>query len=155
MQKITLLCVGSLKTPWVREGIATYRDRLSRGASFELLELAASKRKDSEGQVREESDAVLKILSRREGIVWLLDERGEEWTSGELAQELGKLRDLGTPLTLIIGGAYGVSNVVRDRSDCLVSLSRLTLAHEFVRILVLEQLYRASEIQRGSGYHHA
>ncbi|MDD5025851.1 MAG: 23S rRNA (pseudouridine(1915)-N(3))-methyltransferase RlmH [Candidatus Peribacteraceae bacterium] len=154
MQRITLLCVGSIKTPWVREGIATYRERLSHDASFELLELAASRRKDSEGQVSEESDVVLKTLRRRDGVVWLLDERGEEWTSVELARELGRLRDQGIHLTLIIGGAYGVSDAVRQRSDRLMSLSRLTLAHEFVRILILEQLYRAMTILRGSGYHH-
>jgi 23S rRNA (pseudouridine1915-N3)-methyltransferase len=89
-------------------------------------------------------------------MVWLLDERGEQLSSPALSKKIEVLKVHAVKnLTLIIGGAYGVDDTLRSRADFIWSLSDLVLPHQLVRLVLAEQLYRAGEIARGSGYHHA
>lgn len=149
--KITLLTVGKLKAPWAKEACEQYQLRL--GPLLTVRELPASKARDSDRQRSEESEAVLAALGSVRGTVWILDEQGKDMTSVVFAKELGKLADRGEPLTLVLGGAFGFTDAVRS-GRTLVRLSAMTLPHELCRVLALEQLYRAAEIRRGSGYHH-
>lgn len=85
----------------------------------------------------------------------LLDERGREYTSRELATMLArKAVDLPRNLILAVGGPYGFSQAVYDRADAMLSLSKMTFPHELVRLFMVEQLYRAGTILRGEPYHH-
>ena len=86
--------------------------------------------------------------------VILLDERGENISSPELSERLSSAFTSGKQVTIIIGGAYGVSEEVRKRADFVWSVSNLVFPHELMRILLSEQIYRAQEIYRGSKYHH-
>ncbi len=149
--KMTLLTVGKLRTPWAKDACEQYLLRL--GPSLAVRELSPSKARDSDRQRDEESVAVLAALEDVRGAVWILDEQGKDMTSVAFAKELGKLADRGEPLTLVLGGAYGFTDAVRS-GRTLVRLSAMTLPHELCRVLALEQLYRAAEIRRGSGYHH-
>lgn len=148
--KITLLCVGSLKTTWAKEGCKQYLDRLS----IDLVELPASKQKDPVKQSEEESAAILKKLEKTSGQVWVLDERGEAMTSEAFASAIESLSDRGEPVTFVLGGAYGMNDAVRSRADKIIRVSDMVLPHELCRIFVLEQIYRADQIHKGSGYHH-
>jgi 23S rRNA (pseudouridine1915-N3)-methyltransferase len=152
MSPLSLLCIGSLKTSWAQEACAQYLVRL--GPRFTVRELSASKLKDGPRQLLDESERLLEVLEDVRGVVWVLDERGDRLTSPALAEALGKLVDRGEPLTLVLGGAYGLTEAVRARADRLVRLSDLVFPHELCRVMLLEQLYRAAEIRRGSGYHH-
>jgi 23S rRNA (pseudouridine1915-N3)-methyltransferase len=120
----------------------------------ELIELPASKQRDTEKQAAEESARILKKLTDDAGEVWVLDERGSQVSSRDFAAALASLHDSGTSVAFVIGGAYGLDDSVRKRANRILSLSAMTLPHELARLLFLEQLYRAQEIQKGSGYHH-
>lgn len=155
MQRITLLCVGALKTPWLKQGCEGYIGRIRNAFSFDVAEIPASKQKDPSKQREEESQRLLKILEKNQGAIWVLDERGKGMDSSLFAESLGRARDDGRPMVFVLGGAYGFTDAVRARADRLLRLSEMTFPHELCRLVFLEQLYRASEILRGSGYHHA
>lgn len=154
MQKITLLAIGSLKTDYLRQACQDYIERIKRHCQFEIIEIPASKHKDTTKQQAEESQAVLDRLGKLDGAVWVLDETGKQFTSEQFATEVVKLADLGTSITFVLGGAYGHTEAVRQKADKVFALSSMTFPHELCRLIFLEQLYRAQEIKRGSGYHH-
>ena len=154
MQHMTLLCIGAIKTPWIAEGCMDYLGRLARSLRLEVVELPASRQKDASKQVAEESDRLLEALEKREGDVWVLDERGERKTSVQLSAVLSQARDAGRSLLFVLGGAYGLDERVRARAQHVLRLSDMTFPHELCRVLFFEQLYRAEQIASGSQYHH-
>ena len=89
-----------------------------------------------------------------QGQVWVLDETGNAFTSESFARELEKVVDRGDQVIFVIGGAYGLTDAVRSRADRIIRLSDMTMAHELCRAVFLEQLYRAEQILKGTGYHH-
>jgi 23S rRNA (pseudouridine1915-N3)-methyltransferase len=151
--KLVLLCVGKLRNAELRSVCDEYAGRLRRYGPFEIQECkAASAAKPAEGAT-EESKRLLGALSGAE-VVWVLDERGRQETSPAWAARLSQLENRSVRnLTVVLGGAYGLSDDVRRRGEVL-ALSRLTFPHELCRAIVLEQLYRARTIQRGEPYHH-
>jgi 23S rRNA (pseudouridine1915-N3)-methyltransferase len=153
MHRITLLCIGSLKAGWVRGACEEYSARLRSHVRLTIVELPTSRERIPERQRSEESQRLLRALDRVEGRVVILDERGARTTSPQFSKILAEARDAGTPMTFVLGGAYGFSDAVREAGET-VRMSDLTLPHELARILFLEQLYGACEIGRGSGYHH-
>lgn len=84
----------------------------------------------------------------------LLDEHGTEYRSMEFAKWIEKRRNGGRDLVFVIGGPYGFSPDVYNRADALISLSRMTFSHQMVRLIFVEQLYRACTIIKGEPYHH-
>jgi|SRR3989344_1547620 len=154
MSRIQLICIGSLKTSWIREGCSYFFERLKRDCNLEIIELPASKVRDSERQIKEESQRILDALKKREGAVWVLEKSGKQMSSEEFSRALSGFGDRGQSLTIVLGGAYGLSDGVRQQADCLFSLSLMTFPHELCRLIFLEQLYRAIQIGKGSGYHH-
>lgn len=127
---------------------------MDREFSCEIVELKPSKHKDPKKQLEEESQSILSRLEKMDGRVLVLDETGKSMQSAAFSELLGSAKDAGQSLIFIIGGAYGLSDAVRRRADMLISLSDMTLPHELCRIFFLEQLYRAQQILKGSGYHH-
>lgn len=154
MHKITLLTIGSIREPWAKDAAKMYRDRLSAAMDFNVLELPPSRQPNASGQQVEESERLVTSAQKLNGELWVLDETGKHMTSQEFAAEVGKVRDRGEPVTFVIGGAYGLTDKVRSSARKVISLSSMTLPHELCRIVFLEQLYRAMEILKGSGYHH-
>jgi 23S rRNA (pseudouridine1915-N3)-methyltransferase len=154
VQKLTLLCVGSLKTRFLSEGCAHYIERLGHSFAIEVIEISASKEKDPAKQAAEESKRLLAALEKKDGDAWVLDERGKAMTSQAFAGELAKMRDAGRSMVFVLGGAYGLTDEVRKQAHFVLRLSDMTFPHELCRLIFLEQLYRASEINKGSGYHH-
>jgi 23S rRNA (pseudouridine1915-N3)-methyltransferase len=154
MHKLTLLTIGSLREPWAKDAAKLYADRLKRAFDFSVLELPASHQPNASGQQVEESQRLLISAEKMKGELWVLDERGTQMTSEEFAKQIGDRRDRGEPVTFILGGSYGLTDHVRGATKKVISLSAMTLPHELCRVVFLEQLYRASEILKGSGYHH-
>ena len=133
---------------------ADYAERLRRPAELELVELPAGQgpaARDKEAEALLAAHARSSARGRAE--LWALDERGEEMTSLQLSERIRKLRDEATDLHLAIGGDEGLGASVLPVARLRWSLSRLTLPHRLARVVVLEQLYRAFEILRGSPYH--
>lgn len=147
---ITLLSVGSLKISWVKEGCQQYLDRLS----INLIEIPASKQRDSVKQSEEESASIIKRLDKMNGKIWVLDEKGENLTSPSFSEALEQLSDRGESIIFVLGGAYGLNEIVYKKADRLIRLSDMVFPHELCRIVLLEQIYRAGQITKGTGYHH-
>ncbi|PIR49483.1 ribosomal RNA large subunit methyltransferase H [Candidatus Peregrinibacteria bacterium CG10_big_fil_rev_8_21_14_0_10_54_7] len=154
MFKVTLLCVGPLKSSWAAEGCNQYMDRVRGDLALEVLELPASREKGPARQLQEESSRILEAVEKRSGVLWVLDERGKGMTSEEFSSVLQRHRDAGDAIIFILGGAFGLSDAVRRRAGKILRLSEMTLPHELCRVFFLEQLYRAVQIRKKSGYHH-
>jgi len=147
MHKIALLSVGKVKTPWIKDGCSLYGERIGHTCDFSQRVLSA-------GKPEEEHAQILKALEKTEGVVVALDETGKHMTSPLFAAWVGTQRDIGTPVTFVLGGAYGLNDAIRKTATLVLSLSAMTLPHELCQLFFLEQLYRTQEILRGSGYHH-
>lgn len=155
--KISLLTVGRTDVQWVREGLDLYASRLKHYVSFELREIPELKNVSAltKEQIKEkEGELILKNIRPADHVV-LLDERGKEYRSVEFAAALDShFNGNGKDIIFVIGGAYGFSKNVYNRSNSLISLSKMTFSHQMVRAIFLEQLYRAFTILRGEPYHH-
>ena len=155
--KIHLLAVGTRMPDWVKAGYAEYAGRLPRECALNLIEIPAGKRTPSAGAtraLREEGERLAAAIPAG-SLPIALDERGQHWDTAELAEQLtGWLRG-GRDLSLLVGGPDGLDAPCRARADRLWSLSRLTLPHPLVRVLVAEQLYRAWSLLRHHPYHRA
>ncbi len=155
--KITLLVVG--KTDGVFTQIVNdYVDRLKHYIVFTVKvipDIKNTKSLSQKVQMEKEGELILKCLSPQTEVI-LLDERGFTPTSVELASWFEKKMNSGIKeLTLVIGGPYGFSDAVKERAAQSLSLSKLTFSHQMVRVILLEQVYRAFTIIKGEPYHHA
>ena len=153
---ITLIAVGKTTDPRVASLIDEYRDRLKHYLPFDFVLIPDIKNAKtlSEDQLKAaEGEAILSRLTPAMDVI-LLDEHGQEFRSIEYADWLQKKMNAGRDLTLIIGGAYGFSHAVYARANGKISLSQMTFSHQMIRIMAIEQIYRAMTILRGEPYHH-
>ena len=142
---------------WVEKGYAEYAGRLPRECALHLLEISAGKR-GSHGDlariVRTEGERLLAAVPTGSRLI-ALDERGQEWNTVELAEQLSGWLQEGRDVSLLIGGPDGLDAACRERAERRWSLSRLTLPHPLVRVIVAEQLYRAWSLLHHHPYHRA
>ncbi len=140
-----ILAVGKPALPWARQGIDDYLGRCARYAKVEVAYLKDGPRPQVEERFLKNSEGSCRIV---------LDERGERLTTGAWHAAVDRWELLGTKrISLLIGGADGHSEALRDRADAVWSLSALTLQHELALVVLLEQLYRVYTIKRGEPYH--
>lgn len=155
--KILLIVVGKTDEQWLVSGIGKYTERLSHFGQFEIQvipDLKNTKNMDESVQKVREGEQILKLLQPSDD-VWLLDDKGREMSSPEMAQWLDKRMSQSTKrLVFIIGGPYGFSADVYNRVPGRLSLSRMTFSHQMVRLIFVEQLYRAFSILNNLPYHH-
>ena len=155
--KIRVLFTGKTTDAWIREGIERYAGRIRHYVAFELLELPDLKQTAalSEEQIKsKEGEMILKAVRPTDHLI-LLDEHGTRFSSVDWARNLEqKAAHLPKDCVFVIGGPYGFSPAVQARSNELLSLSRMTFSHQLVRVVFLEQLYRALTIIKGEPYHH-
>ncbi|MCR5003340.1 MAG: 23S rRNA (pseudouridine(1915)-N(3))-methyltransferase RlmH [Bacteroidales bacterium] len=155
--KITLLTVGKTDVRWVREGLDLYISRLSHYVQFSLCEIPELKNVSAltKDQIKEkEGGLIMKNIKSSDDVI-LLDEHGKQFTSIDFSRFLeDKMTRSGKDIVFVIGGAYGFSKEVYDRSNGLISLSKMTFSHQMVRTIFTEQLYRAFTIIKGEPYHH-
>lgn len=150
---IKILAVGKKHEQWVKDGIERYQKRLRKPFDVEWQFLPHSSLQGSRAR-EEESQRIMNQLSSRDYVV-LLDERGDLVDSAELSHYLLKLLEAGNGITMVVGGAYGVTEAVRSRANTVWSLSSLVFPHQLVRLILVEQIYRSQEIVGGRPYHHA
>lgn len=155
--KIALVWIGKTVAPYLAEAIGEYAKRLRFYTPFEVVEAAALKNTKSLTQPQQrdrEGELLLRLLEPSDFVV-LLDDKGRQPTSMEFAGWLERRRQTSDKrLVFVIGGAYGFSQTVYDRANGLLSLSKMTFSHQMVRLIFLEQLYRAHTIAAGEPYHH-
>ena len=152
--RLKLLWVGKTQEPWVRSGIDEYAGRVRRYLPLEILEAREEKGAQAVAMRERECERLAKLLPKGARLV-VLDERGEGMSSTEFASFLSRSRDQGiSDLVFAIGGAYGFSDGFRSQAFKAISLSRMTLTHQMVRVFLLEQIYRGFTIMNGEPYHH-
>ena len=160
--KITLLVVGKTNDERLQSLINEYQQRLKHYVPFEFVvipDIKNAKALTEEQLKTAEGKAILEIINHKSQItngtdVLLLDEHGKEFRSIEYADFLQKKMASGKDLTLIIGGAYGFSKDVYARANGKISLSQMTFSHQMIRLMAIEQIYRAMTILRNEPYHH-
>lgn len=154
--KITLLVVGKTTDSRLQSLIDDYAQRLTHYVPFEIQVIPELRNAKSlsENQIKEQEgiEILRKITPSMD--VLLLDEHGVERRSIEFADWLQKKMSAGRDLLFIIGGAYGFSPAVYGRANGKLSLSQMTFSHQMIRLLFVEQAYRAMTILRGEPYHH-
>lgn len=157
--KISIVAAGKIKEKYLREGIAEFTKRLKPFTQIEFLEINEEKMKDNPSPA--EKAAVLKAEGERllkkvpaGSYLIVLDVIGKAISSEELSQKIDTLTLNGhSHITFLIGGAFGLSQEIRDRADERISFSRMTFTHQMIRLLLVEQIYRAFKISRGEKYH--
>jgi 23S rRNA (pseudouridine1915-N3)-methyltransferase len=145
--KVTIISIGKQHDSFYKEGIDAYTKRSFNSLSTEWQILPTSNKEN-------EAKGILSALKKDDYVV-LLDEKGSDLTSIGLAELLGdKMNDATRRMVFIIGGAYGVTDEVEKRANYVWRLSKLTFPHMLVRVILIEQLYRAISILEGGKYHH-
>ncbi len=155
--RIHLFAVGTRMPGWVKTAYADYAGRLPRECALDLVEIPAGPRgpnADVARAVRVEGERLLAAIPAGSRII-ALDERGREWSTAELARQLSDWLREGRDPSLLVGGPDGLDSACRARAESLWSLSRLTLPHPLVRVMVAEQLYRAWSLLHNHPYHRA
>ncbi|MFA8436250.1 MAG: 23S rRNA (pseudouridine(1915)-N(3))-methyltransferase RlmH [Marinifilaceae bacterium] len=155
--KITLLVIGKTDKDFVKLGIAEYEKRLKRYISYEMRvipDVKKGKNLTEDLQKEKEGDLILAQIKAGDVMV-LLDEGGKEFTSVEFARHLEQKMLSGIKnLVFVVGGPYGFSKEVYQRAHGKISLSRMTFSHQMIRMIFVEQVYRAMTILKGEPYHH-
>jgi 23S rRNA (pseudouridine1915-N3)-methyltransferase len=154
---ITLLMIGNTSEAFVQDGYEIFMKRLKHYIKVKEIIIPDIKdRKHLNVEQVKDKEAILileKLASSNYSV--LLDERGREFSSVEFSGFMQKSMNAGIKeLTFIIGGAYGVAESVMQKADLTVSLSRMTFTHQFIRLLFIEQLYRAMTILKNEPYHN-
>lgn len=154
--KVTLLVVGKTTDKQLENMIQDYVKRIEHYISMEIKtipELKNAKSLTPAQQKECDSNNILAVLPDNAD-VFLLDEHGTERRSIEFADWIGKRMTAGRNIVFVIGGPFGFSEAVYKRAKGLISLSQMTFSHQMIRLLFVEQIYRAMTILKGEKYHH-
>ncbi|MCZ2723375.1 23S rRNA (pseudouridine(1915)-N(3))-methyltransferase RlmH [Marinomonas sp. 15G1-11] len=153
--RIRLIAVGTKMPKWIQEGFADYTKRLPKDFSLELVEIPMAprgKNADIAKAIRKEGDAMLDAISANEKVI-AMEVLGKEWSTEQLADQAQEWRMEGSNLCLLIGGPDGLDPRCTAKADKCWSLSKLTLPHPIVRVILAEQIYRAWTLMNNHPYH--
>jgi len=155
--KATLLLVGKTTDRRFSDLIEEYSNRVKHYINFEIItipELKNTKNLSAEQQKNAEAELINKQIQKGDHIV-LLDEHGKEYRSVEMADWMKrKMNTINKRLVFIIGGPYGFSQKIYDIANEKISMSKMTFSHQMIRLIFVEQIYRAMTILNGEPYHH-
>ena len=157
--KITVIAVGKVKEKFFREAVAEYEKRLGRYCKLEIREAADERTPDGVSETRREQlllregERILRFLPE-DAYVVTLEIEGRKFTSETFAGEIERLGVSGVGhIVFVIGGSLGLHNTIKRRADLSVSFSDMTFPHQMMRVVLLEQIYRAFRIINGEPYH--
>lgn len=157
--KITILCVGKIKEKFYRDAIAEYEKRLSRYCKLEIIEVADEKTPDNaselvERQIKEKEAERMEKYLKEGAFICALAIDGKSLDSVELSEKIEYLGTSGTShIIFLIGGSLGMSEDLLKKADMKLSFSRMTFPHQLMRVILLEQIYRAYRIMNHEPYH--
>ncbi|OLS38646.1 23S rRNA (pseudouridine(1915)-N(3))-methyltransferase RlmH [Alkalihalophilus pseudofirmus] len=156
---ISIISVGKLKEKYLKQGIAEYTKRLGAYAKIDLVEVADEKAPENLSEAnmvlvkQKEGERILAKIAPDTHVI-TLEIKGKQLTSEQLAKEIDQLATYGkSKIAFVIGGSLGLSEEVMARSNYALSFSKMTLPHQLMRLVLLEQVYRAFRINRGEPYH--
>lgn len=156
--KIVLIFVGKTVEEWLKQGIQNYVERIGHFTTFKIQiipDLKNTKNMETSIQKEREGESIIKLLQRGDHVI-LLDDKGLEMTSEQMSVWIDKKISLSVKrIVFIVGGPYGFSKDVYDIANEKLSLSKMTFSHQMVRLIFVEQLYRAFTIINGMPYHHS
>ena len=157
--KISIVCAGKIKEKYLKDGIAEFAKRLKPFTHLESIEINEEKMNHTPSPAEKaavgktEGERLLKKVPAGSYLI-VLDVIGKDISSEELSAKIDKLGLKGqSHITFLIGGAFGLSEQIRRRADERISFSRMTFTHQMIRLLLVEQIYRAFKISRGEKYH--
>lgn len=157
--KITIACVGKIKEKYLTAGIEEFTKRLTPFCKLETTAISEERMPEDpssaekEQVLRRETERLLAVIPQNSYVI-VLDVKGSQISSEELAAKFDKLALGGNShITFVIGGAFGYTDALRKRADETISFSRMTFTHQMIRLLLVEQIYRAFKISRGEKYH--
>ena len=139
MFKVKIFSIHKTKELWLQEAISEYEKRLKPYITFEWVLL------------KDDKELEKKVLL--ENFIICLDEKGQNLSSLEFSQKLQSFFQTSSKISIVIGSENGLSNTLKNRANYILSLSSLTFTHQMVRLILIEQLYRAIEISKNSQYH--
>jgi 23S rRNA (pseudouridine1915-N3)-methyltransferase len=155
--KVKLLLTGKTNSEYLKSGIDDYVQRLKHYLPFEMVvipELKNNKKMSEDQQKKKEGELILDQINSPDFVV-LLDENGKEFSSVGFSNFVSKKMVSGLKsMIFVVGGPYGFSDEIYKRSEMKISLSKMTFSHQMVRLIFVEQLYRAMTILKGEPYHH-
>lgn len=154
--KIKIVALGKIKEKFLKDGIEEFTKRLTPYTSFEIVELSPVEIKDDNLINKALDQEAEKILSniKPNSYVITLEIKGKQLSSEELAQKINEITISGiSELVFIIGSSCGISQKVSERADFKLSISKMTFLHQFARLLLIEQIYRAFKILKNETYH--
>lgn len=156
--KISLITVGKLKEKYFKDAVAEYAKRLSRFGTLSIIEVPDEKIPDKASLKQEEAireKEGIRILSQlKEGAYKIaLCIEGQQFTSEELAKKLEQVSLQSSHIMFFIGGSLGLSDTVKKQADLSLSFGKMTLPHQLMRVVLLEQIYRAYKINHNESYH--
>ncbi len=160
MIKINFYCIGNLKEKYLRENFEEFSKRLSKFAQIKVFEfkekqIIETDNKELVNNFLEDEDRVILEKIKKDDYVILLDLHGKSLSSEEFAKKINDvISSLRGEISFVIGGTLGVSNSLRNRADFKLKLSDMTFTHQFTRIILIEQIYRAFKINNNESYHH-
>ncbi len=156
---IQIICIGKLKEKYWTEAVAEYSKRLSRFCALEIVELKESRLPDKASAAeeklvkQEEGREILKAIKPGTFVI-TLEILGKQLDSPQLAEKISQLSLEGkSSIAFVIGGSLGLSEEVSKRADFKLSFSKMTFPHQMMRVILLEQVYRAFKINRNETYH--
>lgn len=156
--RFSLIQVGKTTDAYLNQGIDTYRKRLQPFSHTEIIEIPYLKQAKNLSENQQKNLEGIEIIKKlpEKGFIVLLDEQGNLFNSVSLAKYIQKQHTMGNShLVFVIGGAYGFSDAVYERSHAKIALSPLTFSHQLVRLVFWEQIYRIVSIINNTPYHHA
>ncbi len=158
MLNVNIICVGKLKESYLRDAIEEYSKRMKPLCKLSVIELPEERVGENpsaaeiQKTVAAESDRILQKLGKSDYVVAMCIE-GRNISSEELSQKLEEIQQLAGTVDFIIGGSWGLSDALKARADFKLSMGRMTFPHQLFRVMLLEQIYRAFQISRGTKYH--
>lgn len=151
MIQIRIVCVGNLKEKFWKDGVDEYLKRLSKFCKLNIIELTEQNKFQDIEKIKELEGK--EILDKLQGKSYLLDINGKEFSSEEFSKEIERCSLEDSTITFVIGGSYGVSEQVRNFIKNKISFGRMTYPHNMMRLILIEQIYRAFMISSGASYH--
>ena len=156
LMKIKIIALGKIKEKFLKDGIDEFLKRLTPYTSIEITELTPVEIKDenlTQKALEEEGEKILSLI-KEDAFVITMEILGKQLSSEEFAQKINEITVNGTSeLVFVIGSSCGLSKNVSDRANFKMSMSKMTFLHQFARLILVEQIYRAFKILKGEKYH--
>lgn len=159
MINLTVICIGKLKEQYLRDACDEYKKRLSAFCKLNIIELSPERlsdnpsQKEIEAALKNEGRAIIEKIPQG-AYVYTMCIEGKQFSSQEFSRQLDEIAVSGkSQAVFVIGGSFGLSDEVKEKSNAKLSMSKMTFPHQLARVMLLEQLYRASQISIGSKYH--